>query len=302
MTNLNDDLDNLFGGSGEKRPDPVLPTGYADPVERITKLYSEGCRKCRGSGQWRPGYPCFACKGQGRLTFRTSPEQRSASRAKAAVKRADRAIEKAQELEAWKAEHAAEVAWLQATAARQQRATNPWRFPADLLEKLHQYGSLTEGQLAAVRKFMLRDEQRKAEREASKAAAPTVDVSKIEAAFDRVRGEAAEAGEGVKWLKLFLGTFKFLDAPASNGYAAAILVREGEAKLGRIQDGKFHRNRFACDDAKEQEIVQVLANPSAAARAYGLRTGTCSCCGRELTNAESRRLGIGPVCAEKWGL
>lgn len=27
----------------------------------------------------------------------------------------------------------------------------------------------------------------------------------------------------------------------------------------------------------------------------------CSCCGRELDNAQSRARGIGPVCAEKWG-
>jgi len=45
----------------------------------------------------------------------------------------------------------------------------------------------------------------------------------------------------------------------------------------------------------------VAKDPSAAARAYGLRTGQCSICGRELTNAESRARGIGPICAERFG-
>lgn len=43
-------------------------------------------------------------------------------------------------------------------------------------------------------------------------------------------------------------------------------------------------------------------DPRAAAIAYGQRTGTCSCCGRELTRHSSIDAGIGPVCATKWGL
>ena len=35
------------------------------------------------------------------------------------------------------------------------------------------------------------------------------------------------------------------------------------------------------------------------AQEFGKRTGTCVCCGRELTNEESILLGIGPVCREK---
>jgi hypothetical protein len=70
--------------------------------------------------------------------------------------------------------------------------------------------------------------------------------------------------------------------------------------LGRIVDGRFLRSH-ACDDATEARILAAIADPAAAAIAYGQRTGTCSCCGRELTNAESRARGIGPICAEKYG-
>lgn len=37
-------------------------------------------------------------------------------------------------------------------------------------------------------------------------------------------------------------------------------------------------------------------------RAYGMRSGTCGCCGKKLTTPESIALGIGPICAGKLGL
>ncbi|MDA1363993.1 MAG: DUF6011 domain-containing protein [Candidatus Marinimicrobia bacterium] len=51
------------------------------------------------------------------------------------------------------------------------------------------------------------------------------------------------------------------------------------------------------------EAVQfAAADPYAAAKLYGQHTGSCSCCGRELTNSLSIQLGIGPICREKFGL
>lgn len=49
-------------------------------------------------------------------------------------------------------------------------------------------------------------------------------------------------------------------------------------------------------------LKELAANPTEVARAYGRKTGACCCCGRELTNHESIELGIGPICADKWGL
>jgi hypothetical protein len=308
MDDLNDSLEGLFGG-GEARPAPQLPAGYVGPVERVKRAaqtYSEPCGKCRGTGEF-VGYsgrrfgPCFACKGRGKFEFKTSPEVRQERRSKAAVKRAEKAVEFERERAAWVAEHKAEVDWLQAAAARQERRDRPWTFPGELLAKLSQYGSLTDGQLASVRRLMLKDEERATQRQAEKAAAPTVDVSKIEQAFAKVREAAREDGEGVKWLKVFVGDIKFLDAPASNGYAAAILVRKGDQKLGAIRGGKWERNRFQCDDATDKEVIEAIADPAGVARAWGQRTGTCCICARELTNADSRAAGIGPICAEKWG-
>lgn len=36
-------------------------------------------------------------------------------------------------------------------------------------------------------------------------------------------------------------------------------------------------------------------------RTDGFAVGSCGCCGRELTDPESIRQGIGPICADKFG-
>ena len=51
-----------------------------------------------------------------------------------------------------------------------------------------------------------------------------------------------------------------------------------------------------------KRVQSVADDPYAAAQLYGQQTGSCSCCGRELTNSLSIELGIGPICREKFGL
>ena len=47
-------------------------------------------------------------------------------------------------------------------------------------------------------------------------------------------------------------------------------------------------------------LLTIAKNPVEAAKAYGKLTGSCSCCGRELSDPVSIEAGIGPVCATKW--
>jgi hypothetical protein len=49
-------------------------------------------------------------------------------------------------------------------------------------------------------------------------------------------------------------------------------------------------------------LLEAAADPLTAAVRYGRETGACSCCGRDLTNAQSIAAGIGPICREKFGL
>jgi hypothetical protein len=48
-----------------------------------------------------------------------------------------------------------------------------------------------------------------------------------------------------------------------------------------------------------EALLAVEADPLAAARENGIKTGRCSCCGRPLTDPVSIGYGIGPICRER---
>lgn len=121
-----------------------------------------------------------------------------------------------------------------------------------------------------------------------------INVGKIQIAF------ASARANGIKRPKLRLDAFTFSRAPDTGKNAGSIYVKQGEQYLGKVTDGQFYAVR-ECGDERKARVIQVAAAPDQAAKAYGLRTGTCSCCGRELTNKDSIDLGIGPICAEKFG-
>lgn len=132
---------------------------------------------------------------------------------------------------------------------------------------------------------------------AAPAAAPAeIDVSAIARAF------ASARAAGIKTPRLRLDSFVFSRAPDHGSNAGAIYVKAADSReyLGKVVEGRFHSVR-ACDDATKARVVEVAANPHSAAKAYGAKFGICSCCGRELSNAESVRLGIGPICRDKFG-
>lgn len=281
-----DPLEELFGGT----PRPMVRPLPAAAVE----AFSEPCRKCGGSGQFRSYSgravgPCFTCKGAGKFQRKTSPEVRARARDGAAQRKASKA---ATSWEEFSAGHPSEAVWI---------TSNPkFAFAVSMREAVEKYGDLTANQLAAVQRCVAKEINRTLAKEARAAAAPTVEVNKIEAAFAVARAAAAKDREGLRWLQLRLDTFVFSDAPANGSYAAAIFIKEGVTKLGRVTGGKLHCAPDT-NDATRDRILAAIADPAAAAKAYGQRTGECSVCGRVLTNADSRKLGIGPICAERFG-
>lgn len=278
---IDDPLDDLFNG---QPAEPRVNRAPADLLPAIERAFTEPCRKCGGSGRFGNFGACFACKGRGGRTFKTSSAHRATARANAA----DRKARKEQEaVAAWQAEHPAEHAWLIANAERSG-------FAGSLLGALTKWGSLTDRQLAAVQKCIATDAARKTEAAERKAAAPAITVDRIENAFATARAS------GLQRLKLRLGAFVFKPAKESSTNTGAIYVTEGDAYLGKIVAGKFLAVR-ACGDERQAAVVAVAADPEKAAVAFGKRFGRCSCCGAELTNAESIERGIGPICAEKWG-
>jgi hypothetical protein len=211
-------------------------------------------------------------------------------------------------IQEWIHEHQAEFDWMNEAARRNQTRGGGFDFPQAMINALTKYGSLTDNQLAAVRKLMVRDASRdeaRARAAAVEAATvkPVVDVTKLEAAFQKARDSANRDREGLKFLHLRLDTFVFTPAGARSRNPGALYVKENldtSVYLGKIQGGRFSRSGD-CTDDQERRIVIAASDPAGAAKAYGLRTGSCSICGRELTNRESIDRGIGPICADRWG-
>ena len=56
-----------------------------------------------------------------------------------------------------------------------------------------------------------------------------------------------------------------------------------------------------CGAEQSAKVLAFIADPKAAAIAYGQETGVCCICNAALTNKESIEAGIGPVCATNMG-
>ncbi len=175
-----------------------------------------------------------------------------------------------------------EFAWIDENAK-----TNS--FAASLNSYLLRHGKLTEKQMEAVRKQL----GQKAKPLPSEMCQES-SVKALQDAFEKARKS------GIKNPKLNLANFRFKPASKGGRNPNAIYVMCGDDYLGRIDDAQFIPTRDCSEDQKH-EIVEVCSNPHKAAVAYGQRTGNCAICNRELSNKDSINLGVGMICAEKYG-
>lgn len=286
---FNDSLDNLFeGDTGPVRTVPVRTALDYKPVE---ERFFERCSRCRGTGQ-TPWGICFRCKGSKGKTFKTNAATREKNRAGAADRKANR---EAEILQAWIDANPAEHAWLIATAPR-------WDVAASLLAGLQKYGDLTEKQLAMVRNGMARDAARAAERAAKAISAPVVDgagIDRLKVAFDHAVAYAADKGLKMKTPKITIGGITISPAGANSKNPGALYVKESGTYLGKVAAGQFHAMPV-CSPATQTKILEFIADPQAAAVAYGQTTGECCLCGAVL-KSKWKHLGIGPICSQKFG-
>jgi hypothetical protein len=304
MTNsFADNFEDDFGTDASSAPavrKPVNPASSAHPTapsmnNAFTTSYAEKCKACSGSGKFvswsgRVVGECFKCKGKGEMFFKTNSADRARARDLAAARKgadAEKVLAKFAD------QHPIEAAWIEAS-----RAT--FAFAQSMHDAIRQWGHLTERQLAACTNAAAKAAARQADRAVAATArleaAPVVSMDKLMAAF------AAASAAGLKSPKLRVNGLVISPAKAASANAGFLYVKNGETYLGKVSpEGKFLRGRD-CDDAAEAHLLTVAADPLAAAVSYGKATGSCSCCGKELTNKISIDLGIGPICRAKWGL
>lgn len=262
----------------------------AEPVaSEEPRVYVEICPKCLGSGCYK-GYTslghnkCTKCQGSGRLIFKTSPEKRASNRKNATARR-----KKAPEdrLRAFEEQHPEVAKWW---------TGNDFEFARNMREAAMKWGRLTDGQMAAVLRCIEKAKEREAARTDRVQNAPAITTEAIEAAFRKAQDS------GLKHPKITLANYKISPAPETGRNAGALYFKDADSGeyLGKAMGGKFLRAQ-ACTAEQEGDIVRVCANPKEAVQTYGLLTGVCAICSRELTDPESIRLGVGPICGSRFG-
>lgn len=271
----------------------MITIEYDSEGNRLEATYQEKCLKCNGTGVFRSwnGFAhgsCFACKGVGHKTYKNSAEDRAKSRAQSAARK-QRGEQ--QNLTFFSEYHPEEYQWICNNA-------ESFAFAGSMLEAIKKWGELTEKQLAAVQKCVVssrdREAARRAAKEAREAAAPTIQTDALMRAFDTAKKN------GLKYPRMRFEGFVVSPAGESSKNAGALYVKNGETYLGKIADGRFFASRD-CSTETAAHVAEIMKDPDAAATAYGMKTGSCSICGLELTNAKSIKRGIGPICAGKYG-
>lgn len=251
------------------------------------------CTACSGTGTWVGGYvrriegKCHACNGRG--FFYTSPEQRQRARQKAAQKRHAKRQEIAGLALDYVEKHSDLVKYLNETAG--------WNnFSQSLREAITQYGQLTDGQERAAYNAYAKHLERQEQRAKADADRPVVDLTRINKMFDSAKEN------GLQRPKLRVGEMQIYPAPMNGKNAGFLYVKADGEYAGKISaDGRLFTIRNA-PEGVEGELQAIAADPMGRLTEHGRMTGNCSCCGRELTKKDSIERGIGPICAQKYGL
>lgn len=253
------------------------------------------CEACNGSGLWRAGRQnyrgnakCNACNGLG--YFVTSKADRMKARAQRAARKQAAA------------QSAAEAAQEQNAASGLLEALSDMASWNDFARSMVQQSAAgrvwSERQVAAAQRMVDKVAAKRADQDAKRV---NVDLSGIiemfEAAFASGYKRPAYRAEGLRIKPGRGGALLVLNEDRmEDGYYGMQPGYEG-----KIEQGAFAPGRQCASDTSEK-LIAISSDPLNAAIRYGQRTGRCSCCGRELTKHASIEAGIGPICAQKWGL
>jgi hypothetical protein len=167
--------------------------------------------------------------------------------------------------------------------------------PGSFARSLYNADKLSDKQLAWVHKLAV-------DFAAQSAAVDSNEPSQFEALFNAF--EAAK-NKGAKRLTL---RFEGVNVKPNRDLTALWITSQTESEEGDYGMkpkylGKVTRTALdsRLSDTVKEVILGAASDPLTAAIRYGKVSGSCSCCGRELTVKESIERGIGPVCATKFG-
>jgi hypothetical protein len=172
----------------------------------------------------------------------------------------------------------------------------PGRFAASLWQQSHQRG-LSPAQLAWAHKLatdLLQAESAESENSGEPQFSRLFEVFKAAKARGLRRLTMRFSGIRVKPSRDLQSLWVLSDTETEDGNYGPQPKYLGKVTPNRL-DSRLN------DDVKAV-ILEAASDPLTAAVRYGRETGSCSCCGRDLTNPESIRMGIGPICREKFGL
>jgi len=180
-------------------------------------------------------------------------------------------------------------------------------FAESLLSQLGKKGKLSEKQAHWI--GVLTDRATKPKPEAK----PLLELGNIGAIVEMI----TNAKSKLKWPKLLIdseaGTLRISLAGANAKFPGSVNVtdnvKDTEGRFGWVgrilTDGQFQPG-MKIDNRKlglaYESLMAFAADPAGVAKAYGVKTGHCCFCSRELTDKVSVGLGYGPVCAAHWGL
>ena len=163
-------------------------------------------------------------------------------------------------------------------------------FAQSLVEQIINKGSLSEKQMFAASAMLMKIKQNKEDKQSN---IVSIDLSNVKKIFDK-------AHEAIKSPKFRVDNMVLSRAPDSGVNAGAIYVKVDGEYAGKVTGGYWLPCR--APEGTLEKLQEIAKDPLGSAVAYGKRTGNCSACGRDLTNHGSIEKGIGPICAERWGL
>tara|TARA_Y100000034_G_scaffold131908_1_gene193663 strand:+ start:157 stop:999 length:843 start_codon:yes stop_codon:yes gene_type:complete len=247
------------------------------------------CDRCAGSGIATWGYVniqsgrCNVCNGKG--YFLSSPAQRQKAKVSRNKRKEKKANETADMAHRFRVEHKELVEFLESCT---------WsEFAQSLVQGLNKYGNLSERQMNSAYSMMEKCAANRAKKDAAK---PKFDLTRINELF------ATAQGNGAKKPAIVVDNLRLSLAPLNGRNAGYIYVKDNGNYAGKISpEGVFSAVR-ECRDEVKHELEELAKDPVNTMIRHGRSTGRCSCCNRELTKKISIDAGIGPICAEKFGL